>query len=501
MALIRNRGMRFQLIAIVLVVLVVPVLVMLYDLLYASKSDEVVLKEKEKRLGEIVTELSSKLESAAAKEIEEKGAQDTGNKLAAVFTKTAKPLASEYAGVRLGLYLPKTDEMYVEGFLHEYRELSPAEQKRREQRILREVSAGIQAALATRDAISRLGRTWDDEFLEYLRPVMVNGEPVAVVWAEERMHPIFAKSYHFRLITRYTMLIVFCVCILGLMVVVFNVTRHISRIKKGLEALEYDTGFRLAPMPGEMGQIAKAINKMADGLAEKEQLKEQLRRADCLAALGRLVTGIAHELRNPLGILRATVEVMEDDLKECSGIKEYIKRMKQQIERQNKIVDELLDFGKPDNGKLQPLDVNELVQSVLNFSDALLRRLHIDLQLRLADDLPQVIGSQEKLKQVFLNLIINAVQAMPEGGSLIITSQQADEWIRVTFEDTGKGIAADDLPHIFEPYYTTKEGGSGLGLAISQQIIGVHGGQIKAESKPGSGTKMTVYLPVTKGDG
>lgn len=489
---ISNGSLRLQLLTVLLVILVIPVLVMLYDLLYASKSDEVMLENKQERLTEIVMEISSKLEDAAGSGV--------NKDLASVFIEAVKPMVSDNEGVRLGLYLVNSDKMYIEGFLHEFRELSPVEQREREQRILREVSVGIKAALATEDLIVRVGRTWDDEFLECLRPVLVNGEPVGVVWAEERMHPIFAKSYHFRRLTSFVALIGFCVGVTGLLVVILNLTRNIATIKTGLETLENDINFRMAPMPGEMGQITKAINKMAVGLAEREQLKEQLRRADFLAALGRLVTGIAHELRNPLGVLRATVEVMEDDLQECPGIKNYSERIKKQIDRQSKTVNELLDFGRPDDGILETLNVNELVSNVLDFSQPLLYKSNISLDTCLKDDLPAVVGSSEKLQQVFLNLIVNAVQAMPQGGILTITSRTAGEWVLVSIKDTGKGISGDDLSHIFEPFYTTKDGGSGLGLAISQQIIRVHGGRIEAHSRSGEGTEMTVYLPLQKGD-
>lgn len=485
-------GLRFQLLLILLVVLLVPVLVMLYDILYASKSDEVVLESKQEHLTEIVVELSS--------ELKRNNVLMDEDKLLSTFTEVAKPMASENKGVRLGLYLVKNEKMHIEGFLHQYRELSPEERVQRKQRVAKEVSAGIKSALATQDLIVRVGRTWDDEFLECLLPVMVNGKPVAVIWAEERLHPIFAKSYHFRLITRYATLIIFCLGVTGLSFVMLNLTHNIEKIKKGLETLEHDINFRLEYMPGEMGQIAKAINRMADGLAERQQLKEQLRKADFLAVLGRLVTGIAHELRNPLGVLKATVEVMEDDLKECPGITNYIGRIKKQIDRQTKTVNELLDYGRPDDGVFETLNINDLILNVVDFSHPLLRQRNVEVDVRLADNLPLIMGSSEKLKQVFLNLVVNAVQAMPQGGPLTIITRHTGEWVLVCIKDAGYGIAEEDLPHIFEPYYTSKDGGSGLGLAICQQIVEVHGGKITASSIPGKGTEMTVSLPVKGGN-
>lgn len=491
MASLGKGSLRLQILLILLVVLVVPILVMLYNIFYAVKSDEIVLENKQKRLIETVSEIILILEDSFFEN------DDPG----AAFKQIVEPVVTNNEGVRLGLYLVANDEMYIEGFLHQFnKELSLDEQVERERRIEEEVIAGIKSALASRDTIVRLGRTWDDEFLECLSPVIRNGEPVAVVWAEERLNPIFAKNYHFRQATNYVILIGFCIGIFGLLAIIINLNKSIALIKNGLETLEKNINYRMAPMQGEIGQIAKAINKMAVSLAEKERLKEELRRADFLASLGQLVTGIAHELRNPLGVLRATVEVMEDDLKECKGIGGYVQRIQKQIERQSTTVNQLLDYGRPDDGLLETINVNSLVQHVLDFAQPLLFKEDIKLDIQLNENLQPIVGSSEKLHQVFLNIIINAVQSMPQGGLLRVRSSEPGEWVLVSIEDAGKGISPEDLPHIFEPFYTNKHGGSGLGLAISQQIVGIHGGKITAQSTVDRGTNINVYLPVKGGD-
>ncbi len=486
MIILGRRGLRFQILLLLTFILIVPVLVMLYDLFFASKSDEVVLENRERYLSEIMNEMASGLEY---------NEDETPRQLVNSFTQEAGYLVRENKGVRLGIYIVENEKMYIEGFLHEYRKLTKQEQIERERRISGEVSAGIQSVLATGEKIVRVGRTWDDEILECLRPVRVKGKIVAVVWAEQMMHPIFAKSYNFRMVTRYTTLVIFCFSLFCVVAVVLNLTRNINTIKEGLESLEADIDFRLEPLPGEMGQITTAINNMGEGLAEREQLKEKLRQNDFLAALGRLVTGIAHELRNPLGVLMATVEVMEEDLQNCDGIKDYAERIKKQVDRQSKTVNGLLDFGRPDDGMLEKLDLNELLLNVMDFAQPLLQKSNVDISTHLEQSLPHVVGSAEKLQQVFLNLIINAIQAMPSGGSIIITSGSTGEEVFATVNDTGKGIPENDLEHIFEPFYTTKDGGSGLGLSISNQVVRIHGGRIIARSTPGKGTEMTVCLP------
>ncbi|MFZ5898419.1 MAG: ATP-binding protein [Bacillota bacterium] len=499
--LFSRHSLKFQIVVLLLLILIAPMVVMGYDLFFATRSERILVNDKEARLVSIVNFLHQQVTSRLS-DTQGLTSADRNAVLKTVFNDAASGLARDYPGVRLGLYIVDNNQIYVQGFLHEYREFTPEEQKQREERIRREVADGIQKVLDTQTAISRIGRTWDDQFLERLVPIYSKGEIIAVVWAEERMHPIFAQTQNFRTITRYAVLATMLISALGAIMIIFNLSNRLTQIKNGVLQLENDIHALLPDQPGEFGQIVRAVNKMAQGLAEKEALLEQLRRSDCLAALGRLVTGIAHELRNPLGILKATVQVMEEDYADDKEIQNYARRLNQQIDRQHAIVNELLDFGRPSKGVIEPQNVNVLVEKVLRFTAPLLRQRKIEMDLHLDQRLPSISGDAEKLKQVFVNIILNAVQAMPDGGRLRISTQHSGEWVKTVFEDTGHGVPPDVLPHIFEPYYTTKEleGGSGLGLAISHQIIGMHGGRIKAESTEGKGMKMTVYLPVGGGE-
>ncbi|MDI6710254.1 MAG: ATP-binding protein [Thermoanaerobacterales bacterium] len=496
-----GHSLRFQIIALVTLISIAPLVLVCYDLLFASKSERILLNDKEARLVSIVNFLHHQV----AQEIEghhPTGARERDRMLQEGFERAAGTLAKDYPGVRLGLYMVDSNQIFIKGFLHEYREFTPAEQKQREERVKREVFGGIQKVLDTREAVSRVGRTWDDQFLERLVPLDIGGKTVAVLWAEERMHPIFAQSQNFRVITRYAVLATILITATGALFIIINLTNRLMQIKNGVLQLENDIQAFLPDMPGELGQITRAVNKMAQGLAEKEALLEQLRRSDCLTALGRLVTGIAHELRNPLGILKATVQVMEEDYAEDKDIQDFVRRLNQQIDRQNSIVNELLDFGRPSKGAMEPQSVNTLIEKVLRFTAPFLRQRKVEVELSLDPDQPAINGDAEKLKQVFVNVILNAVQAMPDGGRLRIETSHSREWVKAVFEDTGQGVPPDVLPHIFEPYVTTREqeGGHGLGLAISHQIIGVHGGRMKAESEVGKGTRIFIYLPARGGD-
>ncbi|MDI6710217.1 MAG: ATP-binding protein [Thermoanaerobacterales bacterium] len=490
-----RRRLSFQIPLIIGAILVVPILVMLYDLAFASKTDEITLVNKEERLATIVRILATDLGERIEGQVRDLPASSQAAVLSENFTAVASPLAREHPGVRLGLYVPASDQIFAEGFLHEYRRLTPTEEREREQRIYREASSGITAVLGSGEPLARLAGNPDDQFFEHLVPLYDGGKLVAVVWAEERLNPIFTQSRNFRMVTRYFSLFSFFLGAVGTLFVVNNFVRRVGQIRSGLEHMERNIHVRLPAMPGEMGQISLAINKMASALEEKERLEERLRRAENLAALGRLVTGLAHELRNPIGIIKATVQVMEKD-PGVAGVEEYAAVVKEQVNRQNRVLTELLEFGRPSRGVILRLNPADLLRSVLTFTESLFRQNRVALELHAPADLPAIQGDGEKLKQVFVNLVLNAVQAMPDGGTLRVVACGDREWVSISFQDTGRGIHAVDIGHIFDPYYTTRDGGHGLGLAISHQIIEMHGGRIEVESEPGKGATFTVVLPV-----
>lgn len=495
-----NKSLRFQITLIVAAFLLIPVLVILYDILFASKEDEVLFWSNKERLAIVTQNLVREIDGSingSSMDMKKLGIEEKTVFLQRIFKETTGAIAETNPGVRLGLYIPENEEIFVQGYLHNYRNYSQDEEKEREKRILNEARAGIVAVLGSKEPLAKLTSTFDDQVFENLSPVFSNGHLVAVVWADERMHPIFAQSRNFRVFMRYVTLLGLTFGAFGALIVIHNLASGVGRIKNGLSGLEKDIHNLLPNMPGEMGQMARAINKMALALAEKEKLEAELHRSERLAALGRLVTGVAHELRNPIGVIKATVQVMEKEFEMIPGISDYSTVVKEQVNRQNRVIQELLDFGRPSTPIIQNVSVNTLIQAVLTFTEPLLRQHKIKLVKELNEGLPQVEVDGERIKQVFVNLILNAVQAMPDGGRLTLVTS-TDSWkVMVRFIDTGEGIAEEDLPSIFDPFYTTKDGGTGLGLSISHQIIKVHGGTIDASSIKSQGTTFTVNLPVT----
>ncbi|AEG14010.1 integral membrane sensor signal transduction histidine kinase [Desulfofundulus kuznetsovii DSM 6115] len=491
----RPQSFKLQLISIVAILLIVPVLVMLYDILFASRTDDQLIKDMQNRLVALGDHLGEQMEARALEQWKANPRPDLTGFLVDEFNRLAAPLTSSHPGIRCGLYITGQERIWVQGFLHEYRPRQPETPEERVERIFREAEEGIKAVLAGGQPITRIGQTWDDQFLEYLVPVRIQGKVVAVVWVEERLHPLFARSARVRLLLRYATLGIFSFAVVATLASILSLVRGVGRLKEGLLELEKNLEARIPEMPGELGEIGRAVNQMAANLAEKEQLVEHLRRSEHLAALGRLVTDIAHELRAPIGIMQSTVEVVRPSLEKDEGMKEPLAIIEEQIGRLNGLIGELLDFGRPGSG-MKEVNLNDLISEIAVASRAYLSQNGVELNLSLADGLPPVRGNREKLQQVFLNLIVNAIQAMSGGGRLDIETFASKDGVCAVFRDTGEGIPPEDLEHIFQPFFSRKTRGSGLGLAISQEIVRIHGGSITVESHPGQGTVFTVCLPV-----
>jgi signal transduction histidine kinase len=230
-------------------------------------------------------------------------------------------------------------------------------------------------------------------------------------------------------------------------------------------------------------------------------IEEQLRRAERLSALGELSAMLAHEIRNPLGSIRGTAEILRDDFRPGDRKYEFLEILVKETDRLNRVVEDFLNLARPLQVERETCDlVAELGEVVALVSgEAAARGIRLEL---LPAVLPPVRGDREKLRQVFLNLVLNGLQATGRGGQLKITASRTvagegtPDGVELTFSDSGTGIEQSILSRIFEPFFTTKTGGTGLGLAIAQKIIESHGGTIAVESVVGKGTMFRVRLPV-----
>lgn len=256
---------------------------------------------------------------------------------------------------------------------------------------------------------------------------------------------------------------------------------------------------RNAELYAELRHYALNLETMvAERTAELRAAQTQLIRSEKLASLGRLAAGIAHEVNNPLQAIRNCLELAIEDIDENRSVdKELLTVAEQDVQRIRRIVSQLLDFSRPGSGELLPVDVGKLVLSVLKLVGRQLERAQVQLSTDIQRT-ARVQINEDQFKQVMLNLVLNAQEAMPSGGKLDVRVAQASDEIHITLTDTGIGIPEENLERIFDPFFSTKVDGTGLGLAVSYGIVEGHGGRIEVRSKVGKGSTFTVILPCSE---
>lgn len=263
----------------------------------------------------------------------------------------------------------------------------------------------------------------------------------------------------------------------------------------------------------EAGEIDGAALVIQD-LSYQRALEETARRHESLARLGTLVAGLAHEVRNPLAGIKGAAQLLAQRLPDDPALREYTDVISSETERLSALVGDLLRLGAPPKPNLAPVNIHEVLQRVLSVMSPELQQKGIDLQCEFDPSLPDTLADFDQLQQVFLNLVVNAADAMTTAESsprqlmvatkmetdyhILRASHGAQSYLRVEINDSGPGIAREILAHVFEPFYTTKQRGTGLGLAIAQRIVSDHQGMIRAFPGEPSGTKMWVSLPILK---
>ncbi|MGD9074163.1 MAG: ATP-binding protein [Desulfobacteraceae bacterium] len=241
--------------------------------------------------------------------------------------------------------------------------------------------------------------------------------------------------------------------------------------------------------------VQKAERMIEQRAQERRELESQLHLAERLAALGEMVAGISHEIKNPLGIIRSTAELLgempdaSDTQKRLSGV------ITEESTRLNQIVTEFLDFARPQVPNLQECQLEEIIEKNLSFIRPELEKKGIQIQDNLNGRSFKLRADLDLLYRAFLNILINAIQSMQDGGTIDIKVQEARDTYQIEIEDTGCGISEENVDKIFNPFFTTKEKGSGLGLSIVRKIIEGHRGTIDIQSREGEGTKVEVQLP------
>ncbi|WP_027091346.1 ATP-binding protein [Cohnella thermotolerans] len=256
----------------------------------------------------------------------------------------------------------------------------------------------------------------------------------------------------------------------------------------------FDVSLTVSSIRDESEAIV-AVATISRNITARKETEELLRRSEKLSAVGQLAAGIAHEIRNPLTTLRGFVQLQQ---KQGSLAPSYLQIMLSELDRINYIVSELLVFAKPQADRFRYAPIADIVLDITLLLDSQARMTNVQIETRFSADLPSIWCEANQLKQVFLNLLKNGIEAMPDGGLLLVEAYAEPEngEIVVRIADEGEGIAEEHLPRLGEPFYSTKENGNGLGLMVSQQIISNHKGTMAFDSKPGEGTRVEVRLPL-----
>ena len=287
-----------------------------------------------------------------------------------------------------------------------------------------------------------------------------------------------------------------------------TIIKRIRILKKATEAIASgNLDYKLSPdtMSG-FNMLDEAFNYMSRSLKDHndqlQKMHHQMAKTEKLTALGEMAAGVAHEINNPLGGILLYSNIVLEDIPEDSPVRENVQKIIYQTNRCKEIVQSLLDFARTPTGEMLPLHINRIINTSLSLVRDQSMFHGIEIEAKFAENLPETIGDRSRLEEVFLNLFINAADAMIGSGKLtIVTELGTNNSIRILISDTGKGIDKENLSHIFEPFFTTKEPGhgTGLGLSIVYGIIQKHNGTIDAECKTGRGTTFIICLPPYKG--
>ncbi len=280
---------------------------------------------------------------------------------------------------------------------------------------------------------------------------------------------------------------------------------HIRQIENGLGKLESGerASFPVFPEPATNDEIAdltrdfnSMVSRLNDANARLHELHEvQLEHADRLASTGKIAASIAHEIRNPIAGVLGALQVFDGEVEDDNPRKEILAEMMTQLERVNHTINDLLSYARPAPPAFEAVCVDEVIQKTAALLSQQIKGDRITLAQNLRSGGAIVSADRKQFQQVLWNVMLNALQALDGAGSVTVTSAREDSSVRVTVDDTGRGIPPEQLERVFTPFFTTKHKGTGLGMTISRRIVEQHGGTIDVASEVGHGTKVTIIIP------
>ncbi len=293
------------------------------------------------------------------------------------------------------------------------------------------------------------------------------------------------------------------ICAVSMFVLAYLIQRPMVELQEKMEQVSegnLDVAVSFSQRNDEIGDLGRNFNHMMLQLREsREEIERlhrtQISRAEHLATLGELATGLAHEIRNPLAGIAGVIEIVGRDLPATSPARAVVKDVRQEITRISRTLTDLLETARPRRPEIRRSNLNTTVEHAVMLARQQVLSKPIKIELQKQPDLPEVEHDSDQIHQVLLNLLLNAVQAMEGAGTVRVEIGSREGYANVVVSDTGRGISAQNLPNIFRPFYTTKGNGTGLGLSLARRIVEDHHGRIEVSSVIGAGSKFIVLLP------
>ncbi|OAT80829.1 hypothetical protein A6M21_12570 [Desulfotomaculum copahuensis] len=593
--MLRAKKLSNLLLIMMLVLLLFPVALTLYMVSIMNNSELALVENQKAKLNRAVDDLDSSMHTSFTGILSNNRALTAPrDKQAAVLNQALREpinqISRKYPRVQVGFYLPSLN-LVLDGSSG-YRQNIPPRYK-----------SAFEEVLSRQDTVVHTIGHGSSGVLEIYRPYYRDDKLEAVIWATENLgHTSFYDRIRQMEINSYAAaaLVIFF-ALGGALLLMRSFVKGVQRIKEGLQTLQYDLDRRLPEAPGELGEIAGAINGLAERLTdvykynqlmlatiddamlvvdaagrvvianaaaarifelppdcqdrhfneifpsgspftgllqntletgrqykdfkpgagapqllastalltdgrqhkvgavlycrdvtETMRLEDRVHRQERLASLGKLVAGVAHEIRNPLTSISCYIQLWQKTNKPSPRA---LATMYSEVTRLEGLVEQLLYFARPAESRFVPYELNRVVEKVLRFFREVYRQPP-EIHARLAPDLPPAWIDPDQIERVLMNVIYNSCQAMPDGGRLEVETayDRPSDSLLVTLTDSGCGIPAGNMRHIFEPFFTTREKGMGLGLAIAHEIIQAHGGNIEVESRVNRGTTFRIYL-------
>jgi len=359
-------------------------------------------------------------------------------------------------------------------------------------------SSSAQAPLTNESGLSPMRLNWQLKALLPIAFVLVNGLLLFMIATVSLQNP----QRHQVLVVAGTGAVAICAVLI--LVLAFVIQRPVIELQEKVQQVgegNLNVSVTFAKRNDEIGDLGRNFNRMVEQLRrdrdEIERLhRNQMSRAEHLATLGELATGLAHEIRNPLAGIAGVIEIVGRDLPSTSPARAVIKDVRQEITQINRIVTDLLETARPRQPRIRRSDLNITVEHAVMLArqQALSKPIRIDLHK--LPSLPEVEHDSDQIHQVLLNLLLNAIQAISGKGVIQVEIEKSGPNAIISVSDNGRGIPPEHLPNIFRPFYTTKGNGTGLGLSLAKRIVEEHLGRIEVTSSIGEGTKFMVRLPI-----